>query len=448
MCELKRAGRPNWTAKTGLHMDISDPHLQVTELLEQRAAISALLRAVANSPHALQPIFDTILEHANRLCRAEIGTLMLFERNGYRMVARAGLPDRYFSEGETHLYPFLADGPLARLIEVRATVHIAEWATDQTYVRRHPAVVAMVEGVGAGSALFVPMLTDDELVGAIGIIRVGVKPFADTQINLVTDFAVQAAIALESTRRERRYREMQTALAHANRIATMGQLTASIAHEVKQPLAAASISGSASLNWLTRSSPEIKKAKGCIEHFQKDVDRAARIVERIQQLARKTSPGKHRLEVNEAIVGVIELARGEILENGVTVRTDLADCLPPIQGDRVQFQQVILNLIVNSVQAMSNVNESKRELVIATGLLQQGEAVQVAVRDSGLGLSEENIERLFQPFYTTKPDGLGMGLSICREIIEDHGGRLWASQNVPRGATFEFTLPADPYDAP
>jgi signal transduction histidine kinase len=132
----------------------------------------------------------------------------------------------------------------------------------------------------------------------------------------------------------------------------------------------------------------------------------------------------------------------------VTVRTDLADCLPPIQGDRVQFQQVILNLIVNSVQAMSNVNDSKRELVIATGLLQQGEAVQVAVRDSGLGLTEENIERLFQPFYTTKPDGLGMGLSICREIIEDHGGRLWASQNVPCGATFEFTLPAGPYNAP
>lgn len=211
-------------------MDVSDPQLQVTELLEQRAAISAVLRAIANSPHALQPIFDTILDHANRLCRAEIGTLMLFEPNGYPMVARAGLPDQYFAEGETHLYPFLPDGPLARLIEVRATVHIAEWATDQTYVRRHPAVVAMVEGVGAGSALFVPMLTEDELVGAIGIIRVGVKPFADTQINLVTDFAVQAAIALESTRRERRYREMQTALAHANRVATMGQLTASIAH--------------------------------------------------------------------------------------------------------------------------------------------------------------------------------------------------------------------------
>jgi signal transduction histidine kinase len=429
-------------------MDVSDKQRQVIELLEQRAAISAVLRAIANSPHALEPIFDTILDHATRLCRAEHGSLMLFEQNGYRMVARAGLMDQYFAEEETHLYPLLPDGPLSRLIKARAPIHIADWATDQTYVRRHPAVVAMVEGLGAGTALFVPMLTEDELVGAISIIRVGVKPFADTQINLVTDFAAQAAIALQSTRRERRYREMQAALAHANRVATMGQLTASIAHEVKQPLAAASMSGTASLNWLMRKSPEIEKAKECIEDFRKDINRAARIIERIQQLARKTSPGKQQLEVNETIVEVIELVRSEILENGVTVQTDLADCLPPIQGDRVQFQQVIMNLIINSVQAMSNVNDGKRELVIATGLLKPGEAVQVDVRDSGPGLSVENIERLFQPFYTTKPDGMGMGLSICREIIEDHGGRLWASANVPCGATFQFTLPASPYSVP
>jgi signal transduction histidine kinase len=422
-------------------MDVSDHQRQVTELFEQRAAISAVLRAIANSPHALQPIFDTILDHATRLCRAEIGSLTLFEQNGYRMVARAGLPDQYFAEGETHLYPLLPDAPLARLIKVRAPIHITDWATDQSYIRRHPAVVAMVEGVGAGTALFVPMLTEDELVGAIDIVRVGVKPFADTQINLITDFAAQAAIALESTRRERRYREMQSALAHANRVATMGQLTASIAHEVKQPLAAASALGTASLNLLTRNSPEIEKAKECIKDFRKDIDRAARIIERIQQLARKTSPGKQRLEVNETIVEVIELVRDEILKNNVTVRTDLADYLPPIQGDRVQFQQVILNLIINSVQALSNVNDGKRELVIATSLLKPGEAVQVAVRDSGPGLSVENIERLFQPFYTTKPDGMGIGLSICREIIEDHGGRLWASANVPCGAMFQFTLP-------
>jgi C4-dicarboxylate-specific signal transduction histidine kinase len=221
----------------------------------------------------------------------------------------------------------------------------------------------------------------------------------------------------------------------------MGQLTASIAHEVKQPLAAASVLGTASLNLLTRNSPEIEEAKECIKDFRKDIDRAARIIERIQQLARKTSPGRQTLEVNETIVEVIELVRDEILKNGVTVRTDLADCLPLIQGDRVQFQQVMMNLIINAVQASSNVNDGKRELVIATGLLKPVDAVQVAVRDSGPGLSVENIERLFQPFCTTKPDGMGMGLSICREIIEDHGGRLWQARTYPAGPRFNSLCP-------
>jgi signal transduction histidine kinase len=428
-------------------MDVSDHQRQVIELLEQRAAISAVLRAIAKSPHALQPIFDTILDHATRLCRAEHGSLMLFEQNGYRVPARAGLLDQYYSEGESHIYPMLPGGFLPRLIKTKAPIHIADWTADQSYLRRHPAVVAMVEGLGAGTGLFVPMLAENEVLGAIVIIRVGVRPFAEAQINLVTDFAAQAAIALESTRRERRYREMQAILAHANRVATMGQMTASIAHEVKQPLAAASISGTASLNWLAKNSPEIEQAKQCIGDFRKDVDRASRIVERIQQLARKTTAEKQKLEVNETIVEVIELVRNDILENGVTVQTDFADCLPPLQGDRVQFQQVILNLIINSVQAMSRVNDRKRELVVASVLLETEAAVQVEVRDSGTGLSAENIERLFQPFYTTKPDGMGMGLSICREIIEDHGGRLWASANVPCGATFQFTLPASPYNA-
>jgi C4-dicarboxylate-specific signal transduction histidine kinase len=291
------------------------------------------------------------------------------------------------------------------------------------------------------------MVMENELVGAITIARLGVKPFANTQIELITDFAAQAAIALESTRRERRYRETQMALAHANRVATMGQLTASIVHEIKQPLAAASLDGGASLRWLTRNTPEIEQAKQCIERFRGHIDRAVHIIEGIHGLVRKTGGKRQRLEVNETIVEVIELVRGEILKNDVTARTELAHGLPPIQGDRVQFQQVILNLIINSVQAMSSVNNGRRELVVATDVLKPEESVHVAMRDSDPGLSVDNIERLFQPFYTTKPDGMGMGLSICREIIEDHGGRLWASANAPRGAMFQFTLPASPHDA-
>src|SRR5258705_4690604 len=196
----------------------------------------------------------------------------------------------------------------------------------------------------------------DELVGAISIFRAVVQPFADIQTT--TDLAAQAAIALESTR----YRETQMALAHANGVATMAQLTASIAHEVKQPLTAAAIYGNASLNWLARNTPEIEEAKKCAECLLKQIDRAVQIIELIHQLVKKTSPEKQRLDVNETIVEVIELVHSEILKNGVAVQTELADCLPPIQGDRVQLQQVILNLIVNAIQAMSNVSDGTREL--------------------------------------------------------------------------------------
>jgi len=253
--------------------------------------------------------------------------------------------------------------------------------------------------------------------------------------------AAQAAVALESTCRERRYRETQLALAHLNRVAMMGQLTASIAHEVKQPLAAAAMYGKASLNWLARNTPEIEEAKTCAECSLKQIDRAVQIIERIHQLVKKTSPEKQRLDVNKTIVEVIELVHSEVLKNDVAVRTELADCLPPIQGDRVQLQQVILNLIVNAIQAMSNISDGTRELAVTTGVVKSGDAVHVAVRDSGPGPSVD-LERLFQPFYTTKPDGMGMGLSICRSIIEAHGGRLWAIPCEPRGALFQFTIPA------
>src|SRR6476620_4740230 len=241
LCCSHRLSRGTAPMNESIHGErtASEPQDRVAELIEQQAAISEVLRAIARSPHDLQPIFDTVLEYAGRLCRAELGSLILFEQNSYRMVARKGPPDPYFVKGEAHVYPVLPDGLTSRLIKNRAPIHIADLATDPSYVRRYPAITALVERVGARTCLLVPMLTEDELVGAITIIRTKVQPFTDTQIELLRDFAAQATIALESTRRERHYREMQSELAHANRVATMGQLTASIAHEIKQPIATA-----------------------------------------------------------------------------------------------------------------------------------------------------------------------------------------------------------------
>jgi C4-dicarboxylate-specific signal transduction histidine kinase len=222
----------------------------------------------------------------------------------------------------------------------------------------------------------------------------------------------------------------------------MGQLTASIIHEVNQPIAATLFSAQAALRWLGAQPPNIEEIQQALGLIVKASNRAGDVVGRIRALVKKAPPRRDDLEINEAILEVIALAHGEVVKNGVSVQTQLADALPLVHGDRVQLQQVILNLIINASEAMSGLEEGSRELLISTAKA-ESDAVCVAVRDSGPGVTPASIERVFEAFYTTKPSGLGMGLSICRSIVEAHGGRLWASTSVPRGAIFQFTLPAD-----
>jgi C4-dicarboxylate-specific signal transduction histidine kinase len=295
---------------------------------------------------------------------------------------------------------------------------------------------------GLRTALVVPLLKDDEIVGYVALGRKQVQPFTDKQISLFRDFAAQATIALESTRRERRYRETQMELARVNRVATMGQLTASITHEVNQPLAAARNNLTAALNFLDRTPPDLVEVREALACAVKDNDRASTVVGRIRALMQKAPTRIDSVNVNEAVREVIELTYGEALKNGVSVRTQLADGLPLIRGDGVQLQQVILNLILNAVQAMGAVTDGAREVLINTSQTEPNE-VCLGVQDTGPGLSAETLPRLFEPFYTTKPGGMGMGLAICHSIIEAHGGRLSAARCEPQGALFQFTIPAD-----
>ena len=239
---------------------------------------------------------------------------------------------------------------------------------------------------------------------------------------------------------EHSLREAQAGLAHVNRVTTMGQLAASISHEVMQPITAGIMNAEAALQWLGSQPPNLEEARQALGLAVNDGNRATDVISRIRALIKKTPPRKDAFEINAAILEVIGLTHGEVVKNNVSVQTQLTEALPPIQGDRVQLQQVILNLILNAVEAMSSVSEGSRELLIATGRDASG-GVLVAVRDSGPGLSPENFDRLFDAFYTTKPSGMGMGLSICRSIVEAHGGRIWASRGVGPGATFQFTLP-------
>src|SRR6476661_8496452 len=415
----------------------SEPQDRVTELIEQQTAISEVLRAIASSPHDLQPIFDAILDSATRLCRADLGTLRLSEEGGLRRVAIRG--DPLLVSQMRSSFPVLAEkgSLLGRFATSGVPIHIPD-LTALEGDRGHYWIAAVNAGFRTGLA--VSLLKDNKRVGTIALCRKQVQPFSDKQISLFRDFAAQATIALESTRRERQYREMQCELAHANRVATMGQLTASIAHETKQPITAARTYAAAAVRFLDKSPPDVAEASKALTCIVDETHRAGDVVDRIGSLIKKAPPRKEIVDLNAAILEVTALTRSEAVKAGVTVGTQLADELPRIQCDRVQLQQVMLNLIVNAIQSMNDVDDGNRELHISTVSIEP-EGVCVAVRDTGHGLRRESLPRLFEPFYTTKPDGMGMGLSICRSIIEAHGGRLWATRCEPRGARFQFTVP-------
>jgi PAS domain S-box-containing protein len=240
---------------------------------------------------------------------------------------------------------------------------------------------------------------------------------------------------------EEALRKAQAELAHVARVSTLGELGASIAHEISQPLAAIVADAHACLNWLAADHPHIDGVREALASIATDGHRAAEVIGRIRALCRRTDPRREPLNLNDVVREVVLLARHEVLGHRVSLRTELASGLPAVLGDRVQLQQVMINLVINGMEAMAAVTDRPRELLIRS----QHEADQVvlAVQDSGVGIDADNVQRLFDAFFTTKASGMGMGLSISRSIIEDHGGRLWAAQNAGPGATFQFSLPMD-----
>ena len=222
----------------------------------------------------------------------------------------------------------------------------------------------------------------------------------------------------------------------------MGVLTASIAHEVNQPLGAIVTSAASCARWLAAEPPKTERALRALERIVNDGRRASEVIGRIRELMKRQTPRKGSLDINETILEVIALAQYELRRNDILLETRLAQRLPLVQGERVQLQQVLLNLIVNAIDAMSGIGARRRELTIVSAT-EGPDAVRVEVRDSGTGLDPQNATHLFEPFYTTKAEGMGIGLSISRSIIEAHGGHLWAVANTPRGAAFLFSLPVE-----
>jgi PAS domain S-box-containing protein len=564
----RRAGR--------LQESRAELYQQLAEAREHQTATSDVLDIISTSPGELAPVFDAILSNATRICGAHFGTLFLTEGDAFRIVAMHNMPPAIAERRRRD--PLVRPGQgssLARMAQSKQLVQIPDITADPGYLERDPDRIALVELGGYRSILTVPMLKDNQLIGAFNIFRREYGPFTDRQIELVTNFAKEAVIAIENTRllnelnterkraqnltdqvfqsspdgisivgRDYRYRRAnsvyeriwqtpaekvmgmhvsdlvglevfelavkpnldrcfageevgyanwfttsrgrlylavtyspllldterveaalvithdltehmlasealraaQAELAHVNRITTMGQLTASIAHEVNQPIAATVTNAQAALRWLGAEPPNLNEVQQSLNGIVDNGQRAGEVIGRIRDLIKKVPARKDRLDMNETVLGVIALTRSEALRANVSVQTQLAKGLPLIQGDRVQMQQVILNLIINAIEAMEGV-EGSRDLLISTDKAEP-DGVLVMVRDSGPGLAPAALARAFEPFYTTKSGGLGMGLSICRSIIEAHGGRMWASANEPRGAVFQFILPTGEDEGP
>jgi PAS domain S-box-containing protein len=273
------------------------------------------------------------------------------------------------------------------------------------------------------------------------------NPVLDSQGNFLGYRGVSSDVTaqIRTQQAEEALRASQVELAHVTRVTMLGQLTASIAHEVNQPLAAIVTNGEAGLRWLDRETPDLGEVRRTVERIIKDGARAAEVIRRVRALSHKTDIDKVPLDINSVVNEVIALVQRELFRHRVPLRMELSPSLPMVLADRVQLQQVITNLVMNGIEAMQLVADRPRDLVIGS---QQDDThhVLVAVKDCGVGITDENAERLFTAFFTTKAGGMGMGLSICRSIIEAHGGRLWASRNVGPGTTFQFALP--PYQAP
>jgi C4-dicarboxylate-specific signal transduction histidine kinase len=275
--------------------------------------------------------------------------------------------------------------------------------------------------------------------GPVKDIHVLGHPVLGTSGNLV-EFVGTVIDITERKRAAEALHEAQGALAHANRATTLGMLGASIAHEVNQPLGAITSSAAAGSRWLSAQPPDLDKARRSLERIANDGRRASEVINRLRALVKRQEPRKDRFDLNEAILEVLALTDHEVRRNDILVETTLAADLPQVEGDRIQIQQIILNLVVNAIEAMRAVDDRRRQLAI--GCAREGaNAVRVEVRDSGPGVDPSHADRLFEAFYTTKAEGMGMGLSISRAIIEAHGGRLWVGPNEPHGAAFCFSLP-------
>ena len=405
------------------------------------AALGEVGRAVSSTLD-LRVVLKIIVDRAVSLSGADGGAIFYYREDvdTFELGETAGLDDRAVAKYR-ELDILATRTGLGEAIADRATLQIPDIADRPANPLRDAALEA-----GMHAALIVPLLGGEGPRGTLVLLRRKSGDFPPALVKLMQSFADQSATALENARlfeeiAQRRLQQAQADLARVSRLTTMGELAASIAHEVNQPLTAILGNAETCLRWLARDRPAVDEARQAAERIINNGHRAFDIIKSIRALAKKSPPQMTHVDINEAIREVLILMHGELVRHNISLETSLLDDLKPVIGDRVQLQQVILNLIVNAIEAITASVDCPRLLRVSSQMDGDGN-VLVAVADTGPGLDSTTMDRIFDAFFTTKPEGIGIGLSICRAIVEGRGGRLWGSPNLPQGSVFRFTLPA------
>ncbi len=384
-----------------------------------------------------------ILVDAGGLRMAWVGYRELDLEKSIRPVAQAGYDEGYVeSVKATWEDTERGHGPTGTAIRTGKPTWTKNIETDSSIAPWRDEALKR----GYRSNISLPLISDGKPFGALTLYAEQSSAFDERAVELFTELADNLAYGVtalrtraERSRAEHALREAQGELAHVGRVMIMGELTASIAHEINQPLAAVVANANACFRWLANSTPNLDEARDAISRIVRDGNRASDVIRRIRALVQKGDTEKTLLDINEVIQEVVSLTHSEIQKSGVVLKMNLAASLPRVSGDRIQLQQVILNLVMNGIEAMNTVTDRPREMIIRSSA-HESDKVLVAVQDSGVGIDSQNLDKIFDSFYTTKSQGMGMGLAISRSIVENHGGRLWAVPNDGPGATFQFTL--------
>jgi signal transduction histidine kinase len=451
--ETKRRDASKTASSTAPMQDAEVARLtrELNEAVEQQAATSKVLQAISGSPGDLQPIFATMLAEAVRICDANFGNIYRWDRDALYLAAAHNTP-RAFAEfrRRSPIHRTLTS-PTARMVAIKTPVHVADLAAEPIYTEhRDPGAVAAVELGGVRTFLSVPMLKDNELIGAFILCRQKeVRRFTDKQIALVTNFAAQAVIAIENAQLlnelRRRTNELDRSVVELqrernNRLMNLEAMVASIGHEVRQPLAGIVSNGGAALRLLDLIPPNLEEARLALNQMVEDSHRASEVFDNIRALFGNADRGQEPIDVKELALDVLKALREELNDHRITTHAELTSQLPLVMGHRGQLQEVFINLVRNAIEAMDTVRDDSRLLHVRAEHHDNGTII-ISVEDSGPGIDPRQLDKIFDAFVTTKPHGMGLGLAICRMIVERHEGQLVALPANPRGSVFRVVLP-------